>query len=147
MQEPLGVARILEALGKSLREYGGPDQHFVNESHLGEIALRAFFDKVPTWAGSRGARISGRVFLWAGFRWALDQTGSLRLMKTQRDMLWTAFTAGVTYCDTQHFVEALNAPAQSDGSGSSKVCPDCAEDVKAAARRCRFCGYEFHQAA
>src|SRR5689334_12319627 len=25
----------------------------------------------------------------------------------------------------------------------TKVCPDCAEAVKTAARKCRFCGYEF----
>jgi len=26
-----------------------------------------------------------------------------------------------------------------------KVCPDCAENVKVAARKCRFCGYEFKE--
>lgn len=26
-----------------------------------------------------------------------------------------------------------------------KVCPDCAENVKAAARKCRFCGHEFKE--
>lgn len=26
-----------------------------------------------------------------------------------------------------------------------KVCPDCAESVKMAARKCRFCGYRFDQ--
>jgi hypothetical protein len=28
-----------------------------------------------------------------------------------------------------------------------KVCPDCAEEVKSAARKCRFCGYEFAPAS
>jgi hypothetical protein len=29
------------------------------------------------------------------------------------------------------------------GDEQTKVCPDCAESVKAAARVCRFCRYEF----
>jgi hypothetical protein len=32
---------------------------------------------------------------------------------------------------------------QRDRAASSKVCPECAEDVKAAARKCRHCGYRF----
>ena len=31
-------------------------------------------------------------------------------------------------------------------SAEEKVCPDCAESVKAAARKCRFCGFEFSPA-
>lgn len=35
----------------------------------------------------------------------------------------------------------------STASVDYKTCPDCAEDVKAAARKCRFCGYKFDQAS
>lgn len=34
--------------------------------------------------------------------------------------------------------------AQKIFSNEEKTCPQCAEQVKAAAKLCRFCGYEFH---
>jgi hypothetical protein len=48
-------------------------------------------------------------------------------------------------------VQAANVPpppladaeASSDREDAMKRCPDCAENVKAAARVCRFCGYRF----
>jgi hypothetical protein len=37
--------------------------------------------------------------------------------------------------------QALPAPA----AGPTKQCPQCAEDVQAAARVCRFCGHRFEE--
>lgn len=39
--------------------------------------------------------------------------------------------------------DELAAPADAD----TKVCPDCAEEVKAKARKCRFCGFRFDEAS
>jgi hypothetical protein len=53
----------------------------------------------------------------------------------------------VTYC-----TEALEHPRKRTWPGvrsdpavrqETKICPDCAETVKAAARVCRFCGFRF----
>jgi hypothetical protein len=38
-------------------------------------------------------------------------------------------------------------PAQAPVSPDRKVCPECAEAVRAAARSCRFCGYRFSEPA
>jgi hypothetical protein len=39
--------------------------------------------------------------------------------------------------------EASRDLPQEPAAAEWKTCPDCAEQVRAAARKCRFCGYEF----
>jgi uncharacterized protein UPF0547 len=49
-------------------------------------------------------------------------------------------------------VLGLPAPSEGDGGevgspsdGDTKTCPDCAESVRLAARKCRFCGWQFEE--
>jgi hypothetical protein len=39
--------------------------------------------------------------------------------------------------------DLAGAMAAIEAADDTKICPDCAEEVKAAARKCRFCGYRF----
>lgn len=39
--------------------------------------------------------------------------------------------------------QAKPAPPSRDAASEFKTCPDCAEQVRSAARKCRFCGYMF----
>ena len=39
--------------------------------------------------------------------------------------------------------ELEEAPVPHLESGDTKTCPDCAEPIKRAARKCRFCGYRY----
>lgn len=44
-----------------------------------------------------------------------------------------------------HFSTTRPAPAPDETGAEFKACPDCAEDVRLAARKCRFCGYRFDE--
>lgn len=54
----------------------------------------------------------------------------------------------LAHCQDGSTAEGRRAPLLSRlfgdrGVGGNKICPECAETVRAAARVCRFCGYRF----
>ena len=44
-------------------------------------------------------------------------------------------------------IVGMNASPNSGNDDEQKICPDCAEKIRAAARKCRFCGYEYYPAS
>jgi hypothetical protein len=61
------------------------------------------------------------------------------VMEATKDENTVTFTAA----KIKEFTEARDLIMARLGAGETKVCPDCAETVKAAANVCRFCGYRF----
>lgn len=59
----------------------------------------------------------------------------------------TALMRGDTdTASTEAPVSTADTPEPAASTTDTKVCPDCAEEIKAAAKVCRFCGYRFADA-
>jgi hypothetical protein len=65
------------------------------------------------------------VFAASPTRWPLQAVGVLGLF-------WAATTGAMEYEDWRRYERQV-----------PKICPDCAEEVKAEARVCKHCGYRF----
>ncbi len=67
---------------------------------------------------------------------------TLRLHTSNDEMSFKTFETKELFDQTHAAIEELRQ-RPSPLSQETKPCPDCAESVKVAARKCRFCGYEF----
>lgn len=85
------------------------------------LAMHGYSPASQSWADGRPGL--GRVITLGLFANSLRPDGTLT----------------VTYRRTAASITATSAPENSE----TKICPDCAEEIKAAARVCRFCRYEF----
>ena len=66
---------------------------------------------------------------------------------------WPSFLLSVILSPLIGFIITLLSPSEvrvivadkpKESTGPQKVCPDCAEDVKQAARKCKHCGYRWN---
>jgi hypothetical protein len=67
-------------------------------------------------------------------------------LRAKKGEMLTGLLAGVLLGPIGVFVAALWPVRQEKATPEQKVCPDCAERVLRAARRCRFCSHEFEPA-
>jgi hypothetical protein len=54
---------------------------------------------------------------------------------------WLSRSKTADFAEARELILARISPEPAE----TKICPDCAESVKAAARVCRFCGHRFEQ--
>ena len=65
---------------------------------------------------------------------------------------WSVFWLSIILSPVIGLIIALMSPSEvkvvvskseNESTGSQKICPDCAEDVKEAALKCKHCGYRW----
>ena len=84
------------------------------------------------------------ICLWILFSMFVADIGKKRTIG-----YWPSFLLSVLLSPIIGFIIALLSPSEvkvivsnnSATTGPYKTCPDCAEDVKEAARKCKHCGY------
>jgi ribosomal protein L32 len=92
----------------------------------------------------------GNIVEYRGQRWGLNGSGTICVYDAASGT-WVTWNAEQLLSPPNHLVRlshqaelsAVMPTGDSDAQVGTKVCPDCAEDVKTAARVCRYCGYRF----
>lgn len=71
-----------------------------------------------------------------------SKAGVLEAAKDENTLTWMRASRNKEFAELRDFIQERI----SGSSGGTKVCPECAEEVKAAAKVCRFCGSRFDSA-
>jgi hypothetical protein len=92
-------------------------------------------DALPT---ARLRQGMGWYVLVTAFDTATNRAADMPPKVRTGDVLSTAVLTAI-----QEAVTSMALAAEGDSKSELKTCPDCAEQVRVAARKCRFCGYQF----
>jgi hypothetical protein len=86
---------------------------------------------------------------WGGFAWGalLGVIGIVIVLATKPKV---AVPTGYTAVSDQTLTPEFQSPSSATGfpphaQSATKACPDCAEPVLLAARKCRHCGWQFEE--
>ena len=98
--------------------------------------------------------ILGPICVWVLFAMFVADLGKKRVIG-----YWSVFWLSILFSPVIGLIIALVSPlttlvsppvtkvvtveSENDTIGTQKVCPDCAEDVKVAALKCKHCGYRW----
>jgi Uncharacterised protein family UPF0547 len=163
LNQTVELALAPEAVSQTLvQAVAGAPECTVTTAGVGSIVVSRKY--LPTWAIVVGV-IGLLLFLIGALAFLIRSRETLTITIAPTEGGSRVSVSGVASRElAQRLQAALGAlPALTKGSGEQaalstadatpssvpdeKVCPECAETVKAAAQVCRFCGYRFEQAA
>jgi hypothetical protein len=124
-----GVRITRGALG-ALRQFALRGDKFIPYESI--VAVQ--FNNIPLWIGYIQLSLRGG---------GEAKSGVFQSFRDENTVVWTWWRRGKSaeFEEARDLILARISPEPAE----TKVCPDCAETVKAAALVCRFCGHRFQE--